>query len=201
MLIQLAHSPAISATLKLSFEHTHCSSAFSIIPHPPVSPPTSPSEPRIVGIIDLCWPAVVVEMVARSGVFIPFLTEAEDMVGRAFDVVLGVGAGRGAVVSVEIALLDGVGRGWTDGRIVRWLFGSGMDTGVFEERIGDDDDGDDDCGHEAGANGDAGGSGGNRLCNSPNNPEGNDVGAATMTVKCFSIRSIRSPSRHSARFG
>lgn len=119
ILIQLAHSPAISATLKLSFEHTHCSSGFSVIPHPLVSPPISPSEPKIVGTIDVCWLAVVVEMVARSGVFIPFLTEAEDITERAVDVILGVGAGRGAVVSVKTGLFDAVGRGWTDGRIVR----------------------------------------------------------------------------------
>lgn len=117
--MQLAHSPVISATLKLSLEHTHCSSAFSVIPHPLVSPPVSPSMPKTVGIIDLCWLAVAVETVARSGVFIPFLTEAEDMLGRTFDVIVGVGAARGAVVSVKIVLLDVVGRGWTDGRIVR----------------------------------------------------------------------------------
>lgn len=79
------------------------------------------------------------------------------------------------------------------------MFGSGVDAGVFEGGIGDNDN--DDCGHEAGGNGDADGSGGNRLCNNPNNPEGNDPGAATMTVKCFSIGSIRLPSRRSARFG
>lgn len=117
--MQLAHSPVISATSKLSLEHTHCSSAFSVIPHPLVSPPVSPSKPRTVGIIDACWLAVAVETVARSGVFIPILMEWVDMVGRALDVVLGVGAGRGAAVSVKIGLLDVVGRGWTDGRIVR----------------------------------------------------------------------------------
>jgi hypothetical protein len=47
------------------------------------------------------------------------LIEAEDIVGRTFDVILGVGAGRGAELSVRIGLLDVVGRGWTDGRIVR----------------------------------------------------------------------------------
>jgi hypothetical protein len=194
--MQLAQSPVISATLKLSLEHTHCSSAFSVIPHPLVSPPISPSNPRTVGIIEACWLAVAVEMVARSGVFIPFLMEAVDMVGRAFDVIVGVGAGRGTVVSVERGLLDVVGRGWTDGRIVRWLFGSGgVDAGVSEGRIGDDND---DWGRGVVGNGDADGSGGKRLCKSPNSPEGNDVGAATMTVRCFSIRL---PSRRSARFG
>lgn len=57
-------------------------------------------------------------MAAGSGVFIPFLIEAEDITGRAFDVIVGVGAGRDAAVSVKMGLFDVVGRGWTDGRIV-----------------------------------------------------------------------------------
>jgi hypothetical protein len=117
MLIQLAHSPAISATLKLSFKHTHFSSAFSVTPQPLVSPPSFPSEPRIVGTIDVRWPERVVEVVGRPGAFVPALVAAEEMIGLLFEDVVGVAAGS-VSAAVEDRLSDVVGRAWAGGGTV-----------------------------------------------------------------------------------